>query len=141
MLIISDTVLFVCFVNRGMSHTKCDSDPWASCHGNRERKLDVVLPGISAEEEQQHSHPSLVLLSSVCAHSHASALFDNPLSTCTRAPSVSGCEDGYKENEAIWELYPSLSPVKVSSARGSWGRGIQVANYQCDRGGPGFLHL
>lgn len=109
-------VLFVCFVNRGMSHTKCDSDPWAGCCGNRERQLDIVLPGISEEEEQQHSHSSLVLLSSTCSNSHASSLLDNPPSTCTRALAVSGSEDGYKENEAVRKLYPSVPPAKVSSA-------------------------
>merc|ERR1712002_1028375 len=100
-----------------MSCPECDSDPRACCHGNRERQPNTVLPGISEEEEQQCPHPALVLFSSGCSHSHtassSSFLLSIPLSSCPRALAVSDCEDGHKENEAVWELHPPFPPAKV----------------------------
>ena len=90
--------MLVSFVNRGLSWPECDSDPWACCHGNRERQCDALLPGISEEEERQRPHPTLVPFSSCCSHSRASSLLSIPLSSCNRALSGSECEDGHKEN-------------------------------------------
>lgn len=134
-------VPFVSFVNRGMSCPECDSDPWACYHGNRERQLDALLPRISEEEERKCPHPSLVLFSSCCTNSHPSSHLSVPLSSCPWELSVSDCEDGHKENEAVWELHPSIPPAKVSSVWGNRGRSVPVVDSQCDRNGPGFLHL
>lgn len=124
-----------------MSRPECDSDPWACRHGNRERQRDALLPGISEEEERQCPHPTLVLLPSGCSHSRASSIPSIPLSSRTRALSVSHREDGHQENEAIRELHPSFPPAKVSSVRGDGGRDVPAVDSQCVREGPGFLQL
>lgn len=128
-------------VNRGMSHPECDSEPWACCHGNRERQLDTVLPGISEEEEQQCSHPPLVLLTCGCSPAPVCPLPSSPLPSRSRALSLSDCEDGHKENEAVRQLHPSFPPAKVPSLRGNGERAVPVADFQRDGGRPGFLRL
>lgn len=103
-------------VYRGMSRPECDSHPWTRRLSNTKRQPDTVLSGISKEEEQQCPHSALVLLSTSCSNSPSPSLTLTPLTSCTRALSVSNSEDGYKENENVWKLHPSLPPTKVSPA-------------------------
>lgn len=129
-------------INRCMSGPERDRDPWACRHSNGERQRDPLLPGIPEEEERQRPHPTLVLFSPRDSHSRAPSAPPIALPTCTRALSVSHCEDGREEEHAVWELHPSFPPAEVRSVRGDGGRGVPAADCQCDsRDGPGFLQL
>lgn len=138
---LTTAVPFGSFINSGMSRSKRDSDPWTDRHGNRGGQPDPVLPGVSEEEEQQHTHPPLVCVSSRCSHSLARFLLRALVASCPRALSVSDRQVGHEESEAVWELHPSLPAAKVSPVRGNGGRGVQAEDCQRDGDGPGFLHL
>lgn len=108
-------MFLVLCTNRSMPHPERDSHTWARCLSNRERQPDLVLSGVSEEEEQQRPHSSLVLHPSRISNSRASIFCSTRLPRCTR--SVSDCEDGGKEDEAVWELHPRFPPDEVPSVR------------------------